>query len=173
MDGVIANFEKGVLDTYRSRHPDKPFVPLEQRTSFYVKEQYPKELQPLIEEIYLSQGFYLGLPVIEGSLEALSELVSRGDDVHICTSPLSKNPFCVQEKYDWVKTHLGKDWVDRVLIRKDKTLEGGNFLIDDKPDVTGSQIPTWEHILYSQPYNLHVNSKRRMTWKNWKSVIDS
>jgi len=173
MDGVMADFEKGVLDTYRDRHPDKPFIPLNQRTSFYVKQQYPDELQPLVEEIYLSQGFYLGLPPIEGSLEALSELVSRGDEIYICTSPLLKNPFCVQEKYDWVIKHLGRDWTERMIVSKDKTIVDGDFLIDDRPDVEGVQQPTWEHILYSQPYNSQVNSKLRMTWRNWKSVIDS
>jgi len=173
MDGVVANFEKGVLDTYRNRHPDKSFVPLEQRTSFYVKEQYPNELQPLVEEIYLAKGFYLNLPPIEGSLEALSELASRGDEIYICTSPLLSNPFCVQEKYDWVINHLGKDWTKRMIVSKDKTIVSGDFLIDDKPDVKGVQQPTWEQILYSQPYNAQVNSKRRMTWRNWKSIIDS
>ncbi|MDP4039166.1 MAG: 5'-3'-deoxyribonucleotidase [Candidatus Pacearchaeota archaeon] len=173
MDGVVADFEKGVLDTYRNRHPDKSFVPLEQRTSFYVKDNYPNELQPLVEEIYLAQGFYLNLPPIDGSLEALSELTSRGDEIYICTSPLLSNPFCVQEKYDWVINHLGKDWTKRMIVSKDKTIVHGDFLIDDKPEVKGVQQPSWEQILYSQPYNSQVNSMKRMTWRNWKSVIDS
>jgi 5'-nucleotidase len=171
MDGVIADFEKGVFNAYRNRYPNKPFVPLEQRTSFYVKEQYPKELQPLIEEIYLAQEFYLGLPAIEGSLEALSELVSRGEEVYICTSPLLSNPFCIQEKFDWITKNLGKDWTERMIVSKDKTIVHGDFLIDDNPKVKGIQQPTWEHILYSQPYNSQVNSKRRITWQKWKSVI--
>ena len=173
MDGVIADFEKGVLDAYRNRHPNKSFIPLEQRTSFYIKEQYPDEIQPLVEEIYLSKGFYLGLPPIEGSLDALSELASREYEIYICTSPLLNNPFCIQEKYDWVINHLGNDWTKRMIVSKDKTIVHGDFLIDDKPEVTGVQQPTWEHILYSHPYNSQVNSKRRMTWRTWKSVIDS
>ncbi len=173
MDGVIADFEKGFLDSYRKSYPDKPFVPLEQRTSFHVKEQYPDELQPLVEGIYLAKGFYLGLPPIEGSLKALSELAARGDEVYICTSPLLRNAFCIQEKYEWIIKHLGKDWTKRMIVLKDKTIVHGDLLIDDRPDVIGVQQPTWKHILYSQPYNAQVNSKRRMTWQNWKSVIDS
>ena len=173
MDGVITDFEKGVLDGYRKNHPNKPFIPLEQRTTFYVKDQYPKELQPLVKEIYLSNGFYLGLPPIEGSLEALSELTKRGDEIFICTSPLLENPFCIQEKYNWIINHLGKDWTKKMIVTKDKTIVHGNFLIDDNPDVEGIQQPTWEHILYSQPYNLQANSKRRLTWQNWESVIGS
>lgn len=173
MDGVVADFEKGFLEAYRNRHPDKSFIPLEQRTSFYVKEQYPNELQPLVEEIYLSQGFYFSLPPIEGSLEALSELASRGDEIYICTSSLLKNPFCVQEKYEWVIKYLGQDWTKKMIVSKDKTIIHGDFLIDDKPEVKGVQQPTWEHIVYSQPYNSQIHSQRRITWRNWKSVIDS
>lgn len=173
MDGVIANFDKGVLDAYRNRHPDKFFIPLKQRTSFYVKEQYPLELQPLVEEIYLSKGFYLGLSPIEGSLEALSELMEREDEVYICTSPLLINPFCISEKYSWIIYHLGKEWIERVIISKDKTIIHGDLLIDDKPEVVGVQQPTWEQILFSQPYNANVNLKRRITWQNYKSVIGS
>ncbi|NOQ55935.1 MAG: 5'-3'-deoxyribonucleotidase [Nanohaloarchaea archaeon] len=173
MDGVVANFEKGILDNYKDKNPDKPFIPLEDRTSFYVKEQYPTQFKPLIEEIYLSKGFYLNLEPIEGSLEALSELSERGHEIYICTSPLLSNPFCIQEKYDWVMTHLGKDWTKKIIVTKDKTLIHSDFLIDDKPYIKGIQEPTWEHILYSQPYNKQVNSKRRLTWQNWESIIDT
>ena len=60
----------------------------------------------------------------------------------------------------------------KTIITKDKTIITGDLLIDDKPEVTGSQEPTWEHILYSQPYNKDVKSKRRITWENWKPVIN-
>lgn len=171
MDGVLADFERGVLETYRALHPGKPFVPLDQRTSFYVKSQYPPECQPFIEEIYTSRGFYSGLPPISGALEALPQLLGRGDEVFICTSPLLRNPSCVQDKYDWVERHLGRDWLERMIVTKDKTLVHGTILIDDRPDVHGVRAPSWEHVLYTQPYNAHVPFKRRLTWKDWADII--
>ena len=54
LDGVLADFDKAVLDEYRKRHPHLSFVPLEKRETFYIREQYPQEYQPLIEEIYLA-----------------------------------------------------------------------------------------------------------------------
>lgn len=173
MDGVIADLEKSILDIYRSLHPDKFFIPLDERNSFYVKKQYPDELKPLIDEIRFSKGFYLNIKPVEGSLEALSEMSSRGYKVYICTSPSLSNPSCIQEKYGWVSNHLGKYWTEKMILSRDKTIIQGDLLIDDKPSVTGAQEPTWEHILYSQPYNAHVNSKKRITWKNWESVINS
>jgi 5'-nucleotidase len=171
MDGVIADFEGGFLDRFRQCHPDLPYIPLNQRNCFYVKEQYPEDIGPLLEEIYLSKGFYLELPPIEGSVEALTELSKKDYDVYICTSPLLKNPYCLQEKYDWIINHLGEDWAKRMVIAKDKTIIQGDILIDDKPDIKGIQKPTWEHIIYSQPYNEQITSKRRITWNDWRTII--
>lgn len=171
MDGVLADFEKGVLDNFRNKYPDKPYIPLEERTTFHVKEQYPEDSKPLIEEICSSKGFYLNLEKIEGSSDALTEIVEKGHEVYICTSPLLTS-FCVQEKFDWVTKNLGKEWVGKTIITKDKTIVHGTYLIDDNPDIKGIQKPTWEHILYSAPYNLNVTGKKRLTWKDWKSVLN-
>jgi len=171
MDGVIADFEKGFLNNYRNLHPKKPFIPLEKRNTFYVQEQYPKALLPLVEEIILSKGFFLNLPPVDGSLESIMELSSLNEEVYICTSPLLKNPYCIQEKYEWINKYLGKGWNKKMILSPDKTLVQGDLLIDDKPHINGILQPSWEHILYSRPYNLQINSKRRLTWKNWKQVI--
>ena len=172
MDGVIANFEKGVADGFRALYPDKSLIPLEQRTSFSIEDQYPPEIRPLIKGVYCSKGFFYNLQPIKGALEALHELSLRGVEVNICTSPLLSNPFCVQEKYDWILSHLNSEWARRVITLKDKTLIRADLLIDDKPNVMGVEQPTWEHILYSQPYNQHITSKRRITWQDWKSVLN-
>lgn len=111
-------------------------------------------------------------PPIEGGLEALCALASQGQMVFICTSPLSQYDPCVLEKYQWVDRHLGKDWVRRVILTPDKTMVKSDFLIDDKPEITSVATPSWEHILYTQPYNQQITSKRRLTWQNWRAVLD-
>jgi|SRR3989344_2466124 len=171
MDGVIADFERGVLDTYQLLYPDKYYIPLEKRTVFKVKEQYPKNLQKLVEDIYLAPGFFRSLFPIEGGLDALLEMQTKGHEVFICTSPLSKYQHCVLEKFEWVDSYLGKEWVEKIILAKDKTLIRGDLLIDDKPEVKGVETPLWEHILYSQPYNNSTANKRRLTWQNWHQVL--
>jgi 5'-nucleotidase len=70
-----------------------------------------------------------------------------------------------------VEKNLGPDWVKRVILTKDKTLVKADFLIDDKPEITGAEaVPVWEHILYDRPYNRGANRKR-LTWANWKEVL--
>ena len=97
--------------------------------------------------------------------------MSRKGEAYICTSPMTENPYCLQEKFEWIGKHLGNAWTKKMIITKDKTIVLGNFLIDDNPNIKGVQEPTWEHILYSQPYNLNVDNKRRMTWQNWKHIF--
>ena len=171
MDNVIADFDERISEVLKANHPEISVIPLEQRTTFYIRDQYPEEHHPALESIYLGKGFYRNLPIIEGSLEALEYMLTLGHDVRICTRPLLRNPYCVQEKYEWVDENLIKEWLHRVVISKDKTIVKGDLLIDDKPEIKGIEIPSWEHILYTQPYNLNVNSKRRLTWKDYKDVL--
>ncbi len=169
MDGVLANFEQRVMDLFRERYPYRPSIPLNQRTTFYVKEQYPKQDQPLLEEICNSRGFYHGIPPIEGAIDAVREMEQKYE-LFICTSP-ARTQFCIPEKLEWIERYLGKAFTQRTIITRDKTIIMGNYLIDDKPEIKGVQQPTWEHIIFTQPYNLNVEGKRRLTWQNWKSVL--
>jgi 5'-nucleotidase len=97
-------------------------------------------------------------------------MLAAGHDVRICTSPLTRFENCVPEKFLWVQRHLGDDWVQRIILTKDKTLVRGDVLIDDKPEVTGRLEPSWEHIVFEAPYNTASNA-RRLNWANWAQVF--
>ncbi len=172
MDGVLANFESGFLKLWREKHADKPFIPLEQRTTFYVEDQYPVDLKDLVFETFSSANFFRSLEPIDGGIKAMNELQQMGHEVFICTSPLVSYQNCVLEKYEWVDAYLGKEWVDTIILTRDKTMVKGDILIDDRPSIEGCDIPSWEHILYDQPYNRTENNKRRLDWNNWKSVLN-
>ncbi|MBI2024757.1 MAG: 5'-3'-deoxyribonucleotidase [Candidatus Harrisonbacteria bacterium] len=170
-DGPLADFEKGFLETWRAQFPEERFIPLNQRKTFYVRDDYPEKLRDKVESIYFASGFYQNLPPVAGSVEALKILVELGYDVRICTSPLSRYENCVLEKYRWVEKHLGRDFIKRIVLSKDKTIVRGSFLIDDKPIIKGGETAEWEHILYDCPYNQEVKVKRRLTWANWREVF--
>ncbi len=171
MDGVVTDFEGGFLKLWREAYPDKPFVPIEQRTTFYLVEQYPTELQDFVRAIYSSPNFFRSLAPIDGCREALSELREMGHEVFICSSPLTSYRNCVLEKYEWIESGLGKEWVNNIILSKDKTMIKGDILIDDRPNIKGCEVPSWEHILYDQPYNRGETGKRRLDWNNWKSIL--
>ena len=171
MDGVITDFDGEFLRRWRKRYPDKLYVPMEERTTFYVKDSYPEELKPLVAETVLEPGFFRNMMPMDGAKEALFEMDKMGFEVFICSSPLSIYKNCVLEKYEWVEKVLGAEWVKRIILTKDKTFVKAEYLIDDKPEITGVEnTPSWEHIIYDRPYNRGA-IKRRLTWENWKSVL--
>ncbi|XP_040845361.1 5'(3')-deoxyribonucleotidase, cytosolic type isoform X1 [Ochotona curzoniae] len=102
MDGVLADFEAGLLQGFRRRFPEEPHVPLEQRRGFLACEQYRalrSDLRDKVASVYEAPGFFLGLEPIPGAVEALREMHAMHDtDVFICTSPLLKYDHCVVEK---------------------------------------------------------------------------
>jgi len=173
MDGVIADFEGDFLKRWKVLHPEKEFIPLEERKGFYVRDQYPEKYKDHVQEIYLSPGFYRNLPPLPGAIKALREIKNILNNVFLCTSPmLPKYENCVLEKFHWVYEHLGSEWVDNIILTRDKTIVKGDILIDDKPVIKGSVEPEWEHIIYDQPYNRNNTTNRRLTWFDWKDVLN-
>lgn len=171
MDGTIADFDQEFLQRWRKHHPDKFYVPIEERTTFYVRDQYPDELRSLVSEILLASDFFEVMTPVPGAKQALEEMSASGFEVFICSSPFTNYNNCVLAKYKWVENHIGTSWVNRIILTKDKTLIKADYLIDDKPVITGAESsPAWEHILYDRTYNRHIN-KRRVTWESWKDVL--
>ncbi len=171
MDNTLADFDVGLLNTWRTLYPDAFFVPLEKRTAFHSHDDYPEELQSKIQDICHSKGFIRDLPPVHGGIEAIHEMVAAGHDVRFCTSHLFTYDPSVLEKYQWIEKHFDASYVDRIILTRDKTLIRGDILIDDKPRVSGIATPTWEHILYDRPFNRHISDKRRLTWQNWHDTL--
>jgi 5'-nucleotidase len=170
-DGPLADFERGFHDVWSSRFPDEPPIPVDERTTFYVRDQYPAHLRAWVDEVHHAPGFYRELPPTPGAVEAMHTLLELGYDVRICTSPLSRYENCVLEKYEWTERHLGRDFTKRMIVTKDKTVVRGAYLIDDRPEITGAETPEWEHVVFDCSYNRHVPEKRRLTWANWRQVL--
>ncbi|XP_055431074.1 5'(3')-deoxyribonucleotidase, cytosolic type isoform X2 [Bubalus kerabau] len=184
MDGVLADFEAGLLRGFLQRFPGEPHVPLEERRGFFANEQYRAlrpDLADKVTSVYEAPGFFLDLEPIPGALEAMREMNDMQDStqVFICTSPLMKYDHCVQEKYRWVEKHLGPQFVERIILTRDKTVISGDLLIDDKEVIQGhEETPSWEHILFTCCHNQHLAlpppRRRLRSWSdNWREIIDS
>ncbi|XP_072916348.1 5'(3')-deoxyribonucleotidase, mitochondrial-like [Hemitrygon akajei] len=183
MDGVLADFEGGFLQKYKVAYPEEPFIELADRRGFWVSEQYG-QLQPDLREkavsIWESKNFFIELDPLPGAVEAVKEMANmKNTDVFICTSPIRKYDHCPFEKYAWVEKHLGKEFLELMVLTLDKTLISGSLLIDDKPDISGVEPhPEWEHILFSACHNMHVQlrapGRRLQSWADdWKLLLDS
>lgn len=183
MDGVLADFEGGFLKKYRARYPEEPFIPLDQRRGFWVSSQYGQLRSDLCAKaisIWESKDFFIDLEPLPGGVEAVQEMAKMDDtDVFICTSPIKHYKHCPQEKYAWVEKHLGTDFVEQVILTRDKTLIDADILIDDKPDIVGVESkPKWEHILFTACHNKHLVlgplQQRLPSWSdNWRAILDN
>ncbi|KAM6240578.1 5'(3')-deoxyribonucleotidase, cytosolic type isoform 2-T2 [Spheniscus humboldti] len=170
MDGVLADFEGAVLRGFRARFPGEPRVELAARRGFSAK----------VASVYESPGFFLGLDPIPGALEAMQEMIHMQDtEVFICTSPLRKYEHCIVEKYKWVEKHLGPEFVERIILTRDKTVVSADLLFDDKDTIRGAELnPSWEHVLFTCCHNRHVQlqapRRRLLSWADdWKAILES
>ena len=171
-DGVLADFDGEVRRRCLEQFPQMPLIPQENHAHFYFSENYSEPWRSLINTIYTQPGFILALPPIPGGLEAVRALteIGEGETVCICTSPFGQYQTC-GEKFEWIKRYLGPEFIVKTVLAKDKNLVRGDFLIDDRPEITGDLAPMWEHIIFDQPYNRHIVGKRRLTWQNWREVL--
>ncbi|XP_060884040.1 5'(3')-deoxyribonucleotidase, mitochondrial-like [Labrus mixtus] len=183
MDGVLADFEGGFLRKYRTRYPEEPFITLDDRRGFWVSTQYGRLRSDLCEKatsIWESKDFFMELDPLPGGVEAIKEIAKMDNtDVFICTSPIKHYKNCPYEKYAWVEKYLGHEFLERVILTRDKTLITGDILIDDKPDILGVEPkPTWEHILFTACHNKHLSisssQRRLLSWHDdWRSILIS
>jgi 5'-nucleotidase len=171
MDNTLAEFDAGFLDMWRRLYPDEIYVPLADRKSFHPHRDYPERLHERIHAICHSKNFILNLTPTPGGINAVRAIVHAGHDVRFCTSYLYEYEFCVVEKYAWIEKHFGKEYIEKIIIIRDKTLIRGDILIDDKPEISGVAEPLWEHVMYDRPYNRHIDDKRRLTWQNWRDML--
>jgi 5'-nucleotidase len=171
MDGVLADFDRGFISKWKLKYPDIPYIPVEERTTFYSSRQYPEEHQPKVWKIMQQPGFFIDLPPIEGGIDTVKQIAASGFEVFFCSSPLISNPSGASDKYEWINKHFGKKWVGKLILAPDKTLVDGHILIDDRPEIKGVRTPTWEHVLYDQPFNREITDRRRLTWATWQDIL--
>lgn len=84
--------------------------------------------------------------------------------------PFRKYDHCVTEKFAWVEQNLGRDWLRKLILTKDKTMVRGDVLIDDKLQ-TGSQKSEWQQIFFDRSYNRDLPGPRISNWSDWSQVL--
>ena len=170
-DDVLNDFNAHFQRIWKPICPPEFYVPPEKQKIFNLQDNYPQHLRQQITDIYTAPGFVFNLPPIEAGINAVKEMMRMGLDVYICTSPLPEYENCVLEKYKWVERFFGRTMTRKLILTGDKTLIKGKFLIDDKPEIFGSEQPAWERVVYDRPWNQNSKAIRLYGWKNWKLAI--
>ncbi len=173
LDGPLADFETEFLKIWRDRFPNEFFLPFEERTQFYLENDYPDNLKDKIRSIKNESGFFASLQPTKNSIYAVKKIVEMGFEVFICSTGIYDNKNCLTEKKQWVEKYLGEDLAKTAIFTKDKTVIRGDYLIDDRPNIKGVVIPEWQHVIFDQPFNGEVKNLPRIKidWSNWEEII--
>lgn len=170
MDGVIADFDSGLLKKWDEKHPNTQLFDNGVRKSFYIRGGNETDGGE-ISKILSKEGFFENLRPMDGAIDAIREMQAMGHHVFIATSPGTSFPFAASEKYRWTEKHIGKDMLEYLVIAPAKAVIRGDILIDDKPEIPYEENAEWEHVLFDRPYNKDIKGKRRLDWTNWKDVL--
>lgn len=162
MDGVLADYEKGLVEAWE-QHPKaiesgwlplrSPDWPAQMKMPPQLRARWGEDAVRLFREITQTGSYYFDLDVIPGAREGVQALEDAGHTVLICTAPSRHVPSCASEKIQWAEMMLGAGWGEKTIITRDKTLVLGDYLIDDNPVVSGVQEPKWSHVLFAAPHN--------------------
>ena len=138
MDGVVVDWDAGFYKAY-GRGADQIV-----RSSYYMEACVPAEHRDRAIELFHSKDFFLNLPPMRGSLDAVRTflfmqavpqpvragvacarqvraMAARGYKVLFCTSPVLTSAHCASEKYGWIIKHFGQGWASSVVMTADKT----------------------------------------------------
>lgn len=160
MDGVIAGFDEATAMYLATYHPHIPLS--NDRETFHYRDFYddPAHVQTITDH-QTSENFFRDLPPIEDALYGWQRIIDLGYHPRICSSPLRANPRCVDEKRQWIRTHLGAAAERDAIIDKKKEEYPGIALIDDRPGIVTAGA-TWQQIVFDQPYNQHILTDLRL-----------
>ena len=188
MDNTIVDWDDEFIKRFKANAGFKSIeidveAIVRSRKHFEIERNFPESMRQGIFDIIAEKGFFVSLKPFPGAIEALKEMVASGVNVRLVTSPHPTCPgSCASEKYEFVVKHLGSDWVDRLIIARDKTPILGDVIVDDKPTITGAfKKPAWKHVHFDQPYNRPANTMientkahgRLKAWSQWKNVISA
>lgn len=182
MDNVCVGWSDG-LNKELAKH-GIPENPVSNHDFYRIEDNYAPEHHEKIMEILLEPGFYRHLPPMPGAIEGMKALAALDKvKVFICTAPelRYKEQLCWTEKAQWVEEHLGKEWLERLIITRDKTVVFGDILFDDKPNIKGLfakvengvvRGESWIQIVYDHSYNKSTPGVRA-TWADFPGFVAS
>ncbi len=170
MDGVLANFNLHVAN--QMKRIQQPSIPPEEINKFYIencyRDKYGMTCANFVYNMKYQKEFFKHIPPIEGAIRGIINL-SMDHDVRICTKPVRDAIYCIQEKEEWVRFHLGTQFERRMLVTHTKAIYQADYLIDDRPDIKFDDCGTWKHVLFHQPYNVESKCHDKVM-KSWSDL---
>lgn len=169
-DGVIYQWEKGVLAHFHKHNPNLPPIEGPFRNWDTTTGRTPEQAAALLRT--LDKMDYSELEPYPASLAVIPLLVEVGFDVYVATSHSTANLYCAAAKVYAFHRDFNGLLDQHIAITLDKTRLIGDWLVDDKPEVIGRTDvpPTWQHVYFTQAYNEHLDGPR-LVWETALPVL--
>lgn len=174
LDEVTFGFDEEVIVQWPHYLPDLKRIDSNELKTWNFTDNYPPEYRERITKIWREKGFFKNLKPIEGAVQAINEMLDEGIKVLFCSTPTTQEPYCMYEKLECVYKYFGERMINRVIFCKDKTTGlYADYLIDDKPEISGEAIPTWTHIHFDRgrQWGKTFNGPQLSDWSKRRDVI--
>jgi len=162
MDGPLAAFDEGIIIICKELGINLNITNLnDPKRKHYITDNIPDpEDAQMIRTIINTTHFFDLLPVTDGA-DVGVDLLCRDFDVWVCTKPLDINPYCRDDKMNWIKRHFPQ-LKNKVIMAPKKSMVHGDILLDDAPDLSCSINSSWKPVIFDLPYN-----RADSQWKNF------
>lgn len=143
----------------------------------------PAATSPVIPSIMIEPSGDKDDP-LPGAVEALREMVQEGLDVYLW---LGNDVYVLAQRLQWVTTHLGADWLRRLILAPEKSLISATVVIENAASATDAKVKKlpWRQVIFHRckegPGTPRVEvgsqrqvntSKKKMTgWSDWRGVL--
>lgn len=160
MDQVIADVEPKFLDIYEAAYGRRPA-----KEEYWGHKLYKLEGAKMLREQLFKKGFFLDLPVIEGSQEGIKKLMEHYE-VYITTAAMEfRSSF--EDKYDWLERYFPFIHWKNIVFCGDKSVIRADYMIDDH--VFNLKTFEGKGLLYTASHNIHDEGFTRVN--NWAEVM--
>ncbi len=162
MDGVIADVEEQAIIWYEQKFGKRVL-----RESFIGREEanlFPEK--GLIREFVFSPGFFLTLPVIAGSVDALQK-IQESFEVYIVSAAM-EFPLSLSEKLQWLSINFPFITWRNIIFCGDKSIINTDYMIDDH--IKNLDNFKGKTLMFNAFHNVNHNHHAR--YNNWQEVLD-
>ena len=164
-DEVIYPFWESFVPFHNARHPHLPAV-VGPFPDYNMRQGLPEEVGEAIYESLNNLDWSTLYPHPQAR-PVLAALINAGVDLSVATAHLTDNLYQASAKVYQFKRDFNGHLDNRLVITQDKTRVLGDWLVDDKPEITGNLPAQWTQIVFDQSYNQHVAGPRA----NWDTII--
>lgn len=167
MDGVLADFNGGILKVHGKENPYNP----NEKGLWNIGDYWNISNDEMMKPTH-QPGFWENLEVIPGSFEMVETLadIFGIDNICILSSPAKNSAICIPEKIKWLQKYFPE-----IAERKNyffgskKGFMGaeGNWLVDDGDfNIEDFEAAGGNGLLFPQPWNNRFESHYRLDTKN-------